>query len=119
MDHARMTLPVEARSRYNARLQFTQSPRTDLIAWSTVKRKLDDADLHITRQGMPRTLVHCRLPTFWHRMLGMVNSVFHALIVFSYKCSISLCSRCAIKSRFNFPFAVSNPFSIENGSAWI
>src|SRR2546428_8463929 len=114
-----MPLRDEARYRPNELLQFTQCPRTDLIAWSTVKRKLDDAVFHIPRQGLPRKLVHCRLPTFWHRMLGMVNSVFHALIVFSYKCSISLCSRCAIKSRFNFPFAVSNPFSIENGSAWI
>ena len=43
--------------------------------------------------------------------LNRLFSAFHR-----YISSISFFSRAAITSRFNFPFAVSRPFSIEKGS---
>ena len=42
------------------------------------------------------------------------RGLFHSVHFFDLGCN-----RAEIKSRFSLPFAVSNPFSMENGSAWI
>src|SRR5450432_923914 len=79
-------------------LEIFQRSRANLVTRSAMERELDHAVLQFPRKRLALEILHTACLT-------------------SYISSICGLYRAAIKSRFNFPFAVSNPFSIENVSS--
>src|SRR5579872_3266090 len=96
-------------------LQLLERERSNFIAWSAMQRQLNSTVAQIPRNGLScvsQMLSLCPVQITNFEIL----SWFHPARLIAYIASISDLNCAEIKSRFNFPFAVSKPFSIENGS---
>src|ERR1700678_1408031 len=89
-------------------LQFVQRERPDLIARIPMQCQFNRSIHNLPRECLPAECVHAVFVACWVELW---------LFVDSYITSISSRKRSAIKSRFNFPFAVSRPLSMLHASS--
>ena len=75
-----------------------------------MERQLNDAVVQLHESAWP---LNCFIVN--HTGRGGTPAPFHEAC-FTHTSFNLGCRRTAIKSRFSLPFAVSNPFSMENGS---